>query len=234
MDEEFGIIDLVPHRSSGCPPMADRAYEGTMGKGYARYMDSPALQRMDGWLLGMRVPRYYEAVLSRFERLPSGPSLDIPSGGGPLMRHASIYREGGPWLFADLSWTMLRHLRTKCLHAGVKDVALIRADACDLPFGDGLLRNIVSLFGLHCFHDKSAVFSQWRRCLAPGGQAVVTTLTDDGPLLSRLYVEWLRGDGTFAPGSSLGQIREQAANQGLTIEDVNRLGAAVLFEARHG
>lgn len=229
---EDQIIDLVPD-SQGAPAPIDRAYEGTMGESYAKYMDSVALQRLDAWLLGLSVSRYYEETLAQLARLPAGPSLDMPCGGAPLLQHAEIYRTGGPWIFADLSWTMLRRVKAKCQRLGLQNVAFARADARHLPFADGALRNIVSLFGLHCFHDKPAVFGEWRRCLAANGQSFVTTLTDDGPFLSRLYVALNRRDHTFAPDNALPKIQGYASTQALALRGIRRLGAVVMFEAAH-
>lgn len=230
---EDQIIDLMPDSQGAPTPIIDRAYEGTMGEHYAKYMDSVALQRLDAWLLGLSVSRYNKETLAHLARLPAGPSLDMPCGGAPFLQHAEIYRTGGPWLFADLSWTMLRRVKAKCQRLGLQNVVFARIDARHLPIADGALRNIVSLFGLHCFHDKSAVFSEWRRCLAADGQSFVTTLTDDGPFLSRLYVALNRYDHTFAPDNALPTIQGYASAQALALRGIRRLGAVVMFEALH-
>ncbi|WKB55737.1 class I SAM-dependent methyltransferase [Eleftheria terrae] len=211
----------------------DHAYEGLLGESYARFMDSPWLQRLDAWLLGMKVDRYYEGVLSQLSRLGSGPHLDLPAGGGPFLRHAPAYRHSGPWLLADLSWTMLRRLRQKCQSMGLRDTFLIRADARRLPFNTGAIGNIVSLFGFHCFHEKDRVFSEMRRCLAPEGRIIASTLTTDGSALSRFYLRLHERDGTFATDNSLDELQHHALAHSLDFHLVQRLGAAILFEARH-
>jgi SAM-dependent methyltransferase len=226
-----GVLDMTA--SALVVSAADRAYEGLLGHGYARFMDSLWLQRLDSWLLGMDVKRYHEEILARLARLPPGPSLEIPVGGGPFLEYAPTYQSGGPWIFADLSWTMLRRLRRKCEAMGLHGVVLIRANACRLPLCDGKLRNIVSLFGLHCFHDKAAVFSEMRRCLASDGRVVASTLTSDGPPLSRFYLRLHQYDGTFAADNSLHELNSHAQQQLLWLDISQRLGAAVLFEAHH-
>ncbi|HYO52463.1 class I SAM-dependent methyltransferase [Archangium sp.] len=196
-------------------------------------MDHPWLQLLDAWLLGMDVDDYYEWMLERLAALPPGPSLDIPSGGGPFLGRVPIYQQGGPWLFADLSWTMLRHIRHKCEALGLHEVVLLRADAARLPLRDRALHNLVSLFGFHCFHDKAAVFAEMSRCLRPGGRIIASTLTSDGPRRSRFYLKLNQRDGTFASNNSLHEFKEQAQRQSLSLNVLNQLGAAAVLEMHH-
>jgi len=116
---------------------------------------------------------------------------------------------------------------------GLRGVVLIRANVCRLPLCDGELRNIVSLFGLHCFHDKAAVFSEMRRCLASDGRVIASTLTSDGSSLSRFYLKLHQHDGTFAADNSLHEINNHAQQQLLWLKISQRFGAAALFEIYH-
>lgn len=227
-----GILDLTADR--GARPPLDRPYEGLGGELYAMFMDRRWLQHVDAWLLGMEVEGYYEQMLERLASLSSGPNLELPAGGGPFLASAALYRRSGPWLLADLSWTMLRRLRRKCEQLGLGEVVLLRADACQLPLRDGSLHNVLSPFGLHCFHDKRAVFGEMGRCLARGGRLVASTLTSDGPPLSRLYLRLNQRDGTFAADNSLQELREQARCQSLEVSALVQFGAAAVLEVRHG
>jgi|GEM_PF-3085264 len=226
-----GILDLTV--SLNGPPRSDRPYEGLPGRMYATFMDHPWLQHLDAWLLGMDVDDYYERMREQLAALPPGPSLDLPSGGGPFLGRVSIYQRGGPWIFADLSWTMLRHVRHKCEALGLHEVVLMRADATRLPLRDRILHNLVSLFGFHCFHDKTAVFAEMGRCLRPEGRIIASTLTSDGPRRSRFYLKLNQRDGTFATNNSLHELRAQAQRQALSLNVLNRLGAAAVLELHH-
>lgn len=227
-----GILDLVP--SGNAPLHADRAYEGLLGRVYATFMDYPWLQNLDAWLLGMKVEDYYARIQEQLAALGPGPSLDMPSGGGPFLGRVPTYQRAGPWLFADLSWTMLHHVRRKCEALGLREVVLLRADATRLPLRDAVLNNLVSLFGLHCFHDKASVFAELNRCLKPGGRILASTLSSEGPRRSRFYLKLNQRDGTFAPNNSLHELREQARHQSMGLTVLNQLGATLVLEMRRG
>ncbi|ATB37157.1 hypothetical protein CYFUS_002578 [Cystobacter fuscus] len=227
-----GILDLaLPGNES---LRTDRPYEGLSGRMYATFMEHPWLQNLDAWLLGMKVEDYYARIQEQLAVLGPGPSLDMPSGGGPFLGRVHTYQRAGPWLFADLSWTMLHRLRRKCEALGLREVVLIRADATRLPLRDGVLNNLVSLFGLHCFHDKASVFGELNRCLKPGGRILASTLTSEGPRRSRFYLKLNQRDGTFAPNNSLHEFREQARHQCMGLRVLNQLGATLVLEMSHG
>lgn len=226
-----GILDLTPRGVEALN--VDRPYEGLSGKMYATFMDHPWLQNLDAWLLGMKVEDYYARIQEQLATLGPGPNLDLPSGGGPFLGRVPIYHRAGPWLFADLSWTMLRRIRSKCEALGLHDVVLLRADASRLPLRDGVLNNLVSLFGLHCFHDKASVFAEMNRCLKPEGRILASMLSSEGPPRSRFYLKLNQRDGTFAPNNSLHELREQARHQSMGLRVLNQLGATLVLEMSH-
>ncbi|MFE0021184.1 class I SAM-dependent methyltransferase [Amycolatopsis sp. NPDC059021] len=210
--------------------VGDKPYEGWWARFYGWLMRHPARQRMDAGLLGLDVPRYYTEVNSRLGALPSGPTLEVPCGNAPFLDHPA-YHENGPWIFVDLSWTLLRQLTDRLAERGLERHLAVHADARSLPVLDGRMRNVVSLFGLHCFHDKPAVFAELRRCLGAEGSVMASTLTTDGHAVSRFYHRFNQSDGTFAPDNSVADVRTAAGEQGFTIEDELRLGSAYLFGA---
>ncbi|MBB4675945.1 class I SAM-dependent methyltransferase [Crossiella cryophila] len=195
-------------------------------------MSSPTRQRLDSWLLGLDVKRYYSEMADRIAGLPDGPILEIPAGNGPLFKQAAGYRDRGPWIFADLSWHLLKQLAAKVEAVGAKRHLIIRADACALPIVDGTMAGAVSMFGIHCFHDKSAVFGELRRVVSEEGQIAVSTLTTDGHKLSQYYHQMSQKDGTFAPDNSWAEISTAARGQGLELHGTTGLGSARVFTAR--
>ncbi|GAA2809654.1 hypothetical protein GCM10010452_42630 [Crossiella cryophila] len=226
-----GVLDLVAN-STGPVSAGDKPYEGLNAKLYGWLMSSPTRQRLDSWLLGLDVKRYYSEMADRIAGLPDGPILEIPAGNGPLFKQAAGYRDRGPWIFADLSWHLLKQLAAKVEAVGAKRHLIIRADACALPIVDGTMAGAVSMFGIHCFHDKSAVFGELRRVVSEEGQIAVSTLTTDGHKLSQYYHQMSQKDGTFAPDNSWAEISTAARGQGLELHGTTGLGSARVFTAR--
>ncbi len=222
-----GVLDLAGTGNAA----GDRPYEGFWATVYGWVMDRPGRQRLDAWLLGLDVRRYYREVIARLEGCGAGPHLELPCGNLPFLELTEAYRAGGPWIFADLSSAMLGKLARKLDADGADGQVLLRADACSLPVRDGRLRTIVSLFGLHCFHDKAAVFAELRRCLHPEGKLVLSTLTADGSALSRGYHRLNQLDGTFAPAATAAEIVASARRHGFEIEDEFRQGSVFLCTA---
>ncbi|KAA2250734.1 class I SAM-dependent methyltransferase [Solihabitans fulvus] len=220
-----GVLDMAAPGDVGAA--GDRPYEGFWAAFYGWVMSSPARQRLDSWLLGLDVRRYYRETVARLDECGDGPRLEVPCGSLPFHGRTRAY-DAGPWIFVDLSRAMLDKLARRLDGTGH---VLVRADACALPVRDGQLRTIVSLFGLHCFHDKDAVFAELRRCLRPDGRLVLSTLTSDGPARSRLYQRLNELDGTFAPAVSSARIAALAGRHGLGIDDQVSLGSVLLCTA---
>jgi ubiquinone/menaquinone biosynthesis C-methylase UbiE len=225
-----GVLDLLDN-PAGQYRTPDRPYEGWSGRGYGWFMDHPFCQRLDGWLLGMNTARYYDEMIRRLGAQPDGPTLEMPCGGAPFLSRSGKYRRGGPWIFVDLSRTLLHRVVVKVNRLGLTRHVIIRADARSLPIRDGVLTNVVSMFGFHCFHDKDTVFAEISRCLQPAGRALVSTLVSDGPRLSRLYHWMNQRDGTFARDNSAQQILSHAEAHALTVAEPTYLGSAVVFTA---
>jgi len=224
-----GVLDLAP--AGDTSPSGDRPYEGSLAAVYGWMMSSPTRQRLDSWLLGLNVRQYYREVATLLERLGQGPHLEVPCGNLPFLGSTSAYRDTGPWIFADLSRAMLDQLARRLGPGDTAGHLLLRADVCGLPIGDGQVGGVVSLFGLHCFRDGDAVFAEWRRCLRPGGRLVLSTLTGDGPALSRRYYRFNQRDGSFAPARTAAEVIALAERNGFVIEEHRRLGSVLLVAA---
>jgi SAM-dependent methyltransferase len=70
---------------------------------------------------------------------------------------------------------MLDRLRLNVAGAGVANVEVHQTDGQALPFPDGSFDLAVSMFGLMFFPDRAKGFSELRRVLRPGGQALVSS-----------------------------------------------------------
>jgi ubiquinone/menaquinone biosynthesis C-methylase UbiE len=67
---------------------------------------------------------------------------------------------------------------------GAADVAYVRGDATDLPFGDHVVDGVCCFGGLYLFDDPWAALDEIARVLRPGGRAVfLTTRRPELPLV---------------------------------------------------
>ncbi|WP_409493147.1 class I SAM-dependent methyltransferase [Amycolatopsis sp. cmx-11-12] len=231
---EFPLVDGILDMSGAGPRLddvGDKPYEGRWANFYDWLMSRPSRQRLDAGLLGLDVSRYYAEMPARLGALGEGPTLEVPCGNVPFLDYAEAYRRNGPWIFVDLSWELLRRLTARLAERGLRRHLAVRADVRSLPVVDGRMRNVVSMFGLHCFHDKATVFAEFRRCLRPEGAVVASTLTTDGHAISRFYHRLSQSDGTFASDNSTTDVCSAAQGHGFRIGDELRLGSAYVFGA---
>jgi demethylmenaquinone methyltransferase/2-methoxy-6-polyprenyl-1,4-benzoquinol methylase len=108
-----------------------------------------------------------EAGLRKGSRL-----LDVATGTGLVLRSAhAICGPSGRAIGLDPSRGMLTQCRTSC------PAPLVRGFGELLPFGDGSFDMISMGYALRHVEDLRALFSEFRRVLAPNGRVVVLELT---------------------------------------------------------
>lgn len=225
---EDGIVDFAVANVDVAG--GDRAYDDALGRFYATYMDHFWLQAFDNWLLGLSSRRYRAWVRQRFASLPRGPVLEVPIGGAPFLSECAQDRNV-PWVGVDLSWTMLRHVQRKCRERGIRSVLLLRADASRLPIRTGAIPAAVSLFGLHCFHDKAAVLRELHRSLKPEGELFASSLVTGRSKLADRYYDLYRRSGAFTDDSAVAQLTSSVDVAGFQRVREEYSGAAWLVEA---
>jgi ubiquinone/menaquinone biosynthesis C-methylase UbiE len=105
--------------------------------------------------------------------------LDVPSGGGTLLPR--LWRCGyrGRVVASDLGTAMLARAAEVAERVPL-DVALLRADAQDLPLADGAVDAAVSLNGLHVLPDPRAFLMELGRVVRPRGRLWMITLVSGG------------------------------------------------------
>ena len=59
--------------------------------------------------------------------------------------------------------------------AGLANLALVRGDATQLPFRDGVFDGLCCFAALHLFADPFAALDEMRRVLGPGGRIAIMT-----------------------------------------------------------
>jgi ubiquinone/menaquinone biosynthesis C-methylase UbiE len=207
----------------------ERAYEGILGRLYGLYMDSPLMQNMDAWILGLKNRTYRDWFLRRSAARIEGMFLDVPIGGAPFLAEAACYR-AHPWIGVDVSLTLLKALNLKCKRLGLENFILIRASVTSLPLKTATAHAAVSLFGFHCFPDKCTAAREISRVTAAGGPFLLSTLSTGHSRLADRYLRLFELEGSFAPGISPAQYKD-LLTKAFTVEDELRLGAVLLTEA---
>ena len=173
----------------------------------------------DAWYdtpLGRLVDRLESgAVLGLVGVEPGARALDLSCGTG---RSAlALARRGLRVVGVDISAPMLGIARGKACDAGLA-LALIRADACALPFRAGAVELVTIILGLEFVGEPRRVLEECHRVLVPGGSLVIAILNRAGlwtvwRRLKRLVVPsvW-RGATFFRPD----ELRELLCGRGFT------------------
>ncbi len=134
--------------------------------------DRPGLQR---WVYQPA----QDEVIALLRRRGVRRVADIACGTGILA--SRIHSEVGPDEVSgvDMSDGMLEQARARSVH-----VRWLKAPAEQLPFEDGSLDALVSTSAFH-FFDQPAAMREFHRVLAPGGLAVVATISPPMPAALR-------------------------------------------------
>ena len=142
---------------------------------YERYW-RPALARA---FKGVTGPGMAEEVRIARLLLGLGPGdvvLDVGCGPGNFTREfARAVGDAGLAVGIDASSTMLTRGVSELEAAGLANLALIRGDATQLPFQDGVFDGLCCFAALHLFADPFATLDEMRRVLGPGGRIAIMT-----------------------------------------------------------
>lgn len=170
-----GVVDLGPDALQTHASPARRAFETlAVARSWDRWI-RPALLAASG---GRRLSRTTEAGLVRgLLGDPRGPILDVGCGTGALLRALAERTELPPLIGLDVSRRMLDEALSLSREAGVP-LTLVRAEAPELPFADGVLGGVVQSGSLAAMPQPEALFREILRVLQPGSRYVL--------------LEWLR------------------------------------------
>jgi SAM-dependent methyltransferase len=110
--------------------------------------------------------------LSRLIR-PGDTVADLACGPGPLLLELAPLFPEVSFIGADLSPTMLRHLREEARVRGLKNVTVLEEDIRTLPsLGNGTVDLVMSTSALHHLPEEAGLVDVFRRCrslLKPDG-----------------------------------------------------------------
>lgn len=178
---------------------------------YERYW-RPALARL---MKGVTGPGMAEEIRIARLLLGLGPGdlvLDVACGPGNFSREfARAVTDEGLVVGIDASRTMLTRGAADLAATGLVNLALIRADATELPFRNATFDGVCCFAALHLFADPLGALDQMRRALAPGGRiALMTsvrrqfTLPPLNPVLERAS-----GARIFDPDEIVGALQDR-------------------------
>jgi SAM-dependent methyltransferase len=116
-------------------------------------------------------------VIERAEIAPGERVLDVACGTGnaALLAAAAGARATG----LDSAPRLVEVARQRAAADGA-DAEFVVGDALDLPFDDGALDAVVSVFGLIFAPDPDRAIAEVRRVLGPNGRAVLSAWVPDG------------------------------------------------------
>ena len=143
-------------------------------------------------LMSLGIHRAWKRVFTTaLDPRPGARLLDLAGGTGDIS-FAWLAAGGGPVLLSDINFSMLSVGRDRALQRGfAADVALLVADAEQLPLPDGCVDRVSIAFGLRNCTDKDAVLSEARRVLRPGGRFLCLEFSKvQVAVLAPVYAAW--------------------------------------------
>jgi SAM-dependent methyltransferase len=206
MDDD-GVLTGLPE--SDAP--TSRRFEGLYGRIYDTVIKSTAMRRLLFSLWGSSEP--LQDLKGFVAEAASGAStlVDVPSGGGTLLRFLAQLRYSGTVVEVDLASAMMRGAVDVARRLGATElnVVFIRADALDLPLSDEVADAVVSINGLHVVEDHAQFLAELARITKPAGALWLITPVDGPSLRSRAILAAARAlDITPGRPPTLARLRE--------------------------
>ena len=206
-----GYLDLLGDELDSTGAVQDLMTTRFVPAIYERYW-RPALARA---VKGVTGPGMAEEVRIARLLLGLGPGdvvLDVACGPGNFTREfARAVGDGGLAVGIDASKTMLARGVDELEAAGVDNLALIRGDATQLPFQDGVFDGVCCFAALHLFADPFAALDEMRRVLGPGGRIAIMTSVRRQVTLPPLkpLIERASGMRVFESGEVVAALQER-------------------------
>lgn len=138
--------------------------------------------------------------------------LDVACGPANFSRaFARTVGDEGLVVGIDASRTMLARGIDDTRKAAIDNLALIRGDATELPFGNGTFDSVCCFAALHLFADPFDALDEMRRVLGPGGRIAIMTSVRRPVTVRPMkpVVERLSGMRVFEPDEITGALGER-------------------------
>jgi ubiquinone/menaquinone biosynthesis C-methylase UbiE len=163
------------------------ACAGPFGGLYDFYIQRPWLGRVVGKTVwGIDLQPMYEAMTAVGQAPPGTTILDVPCGGGVLLRALG---PGVRYIGVDISATMLDRTRRRARTVELAECELLLADMRSLPLPAASADIACAFSGLHMVPDPERVVEELARCLRPAGKLIGATFLDDGGRRQRALLE---------------------------------------------
>lgn len=204
-------IDLLPAEPESTGPAQRLMLTRAVPVIYERWW-RPALGRVFKGVTGppmseeVRIARLLMS-LGRGDRV-----LDLACGPGNFSREfARIVAPDGLVAGVDVSQTMLERGAEELRRSGLANLALIRADAGELPFTDDSFDGACCFAALHLMAEPFAVLDELTRVLAPGGRIALMTSVRRQLTVRPLkpVLERTSGMRIFEPEEIVGALQER-------------------------
>ena len=198
-----------------CSVIPDAEESGSYDSMFGTFYDRVACSRLYNRLVwGYATADYHTLCRQALESSETGWVLD--AGCGSLAFTAQTYSRHTrrPVVLLDRSIKLLRMAESRLVHLAARvpeNMALLHADALQLPFDSDTFGTVVSLNLLHCFDDENAHKLLLQLCgiLRQGGKIFLTTLVENHRLADRYLHMW----------ANAGQLVSRNTNQLLSLLD---------------
>jgi SAM-dependent methyltransferase len=168
-------LDLLPEDLESTGTTQDLMTTSVVPAIYERYW-RPALARIAKGVTGPGMAEEIRIARLLLGLSPGDVVLDVACGPGNFSREfATTVGDGGLVIGIDASRTMLERGAAELVQAGLPNLALIRGDATDLPFGDSTFDAVCCFAALHLLADPFAGLDEMRRVLRPGARIALMT-----------------------------------------------------------
>jgi ubiquinone/menaquinone biosynthesis C-methylase UbiE len=134
-----------------------------------------------GWLQRALYAAVQERAFQELRAARPGSVLDVGCGTGIFAARLEEELAPGGVVGCDMSAGMLAEAATRS-----RRVHWVRGDSARLPLRDGAVDAVVCTQAVH-FFDQPAAWAEFRRVLAPGGQALVGMINPRTALGSRRF-----------------------------------------------
>ncbi|HEU5041247.1 MAG TPA: methyltransferase domain-containing protein [Gemmatimonadales bacterium] len=175
-----GYIDLLGDRDATGPHPGQQIMQSAFLPRIYERLWRPVGARVLMGAIGPGTEGEHRIALEMLEISPGDRVLDIACGPGNFTRDFARAAGSGLAIGIDASDTMLAAAVRSGDTGG--NLAYVRGDACDLPFGDGTFNAVCCFAALYLIDEPMTAIDEMVRVLAPGGRLGVLTSCNRGPL----------------------------------------------------
>jgi SAM-dependent methyltransferase len=206
---EAGYVDLLGERDpTGSHPGQRLMRSRSLPLVYERLW-RPLGARLLMGAIGPGTAGEHRIALEMLDISPGDRVLDVGCGPGNFSRDFARAAGEGLVVGIDASETMLA---AAVKRGAAANLAYVRGDAADLPFGDGAFDAVCCFAALYLIEEPLQALDEIVRVLAPGGRVALLASCNRGPLPPRVLgsvTYALAGVRTFGREELTGRLAER-------------------------